>query len=86
MTQANSLAEPTADEFDSGAAWAELAMRHEVKLYVCISAAERRGVINAEQQQELGKPTSNLHPAFDVAGLGVMHDASLVSDRTVTFR
>jgi len=86
VTQANSLAALIADEFDSVAAWAELAKRHEVKLYVCISAAERRGVINAEQQKELDKSTNNLHSGFEVAGLGVMHDASLVSDRTVTFR
>lgn len=86
VTQANQLVAPNADEFDSIEAWAKLAKRHEFKLYVCVSAAERRGVINAEQQKELGKSASNLHPNFEIAGLGVMHDASLVSDRTVTFR
>jgi len=55
-------------------------------LVVCVSAAERRGVLNADQAQEFAKDSDNLAPFFSVQGLGALHDASLSSDRTVTFK
>lgn len=84
--QANSLATTLTDEFNAVDAWATFAREHDVKLVVCVSAAERRGVINQEQQAEFAKPGSNIHPSFAVEGLGAMLDASLSADRTVTFR
>lgn len=86
VTQANALTEPVADEFNAVNQWAELAKLHDVPLIVCVSAAERRGVINSQQQQELAKSAHNLHPSFVVQGLGAMHEASLTADRTVTFK
>lgn len=86
VLQANSLAVTLSDEFNAVDEWAVLAEQHEVQLVVCVSAAERRGVINQAQQQEYDKLAANLHPLFDVQGLGAMHDASLTADRTVTFK
>lgn len=86
VTQANQLATPMTDEFDAVSAWARLAQTHAMELVVCVSAAERRGVLNAEQKEEFGAAAANLHPAFKVEGLGVMHDACLSAQRTVTFK
>ena len=86
VSQANELNVPLSDEFNPVEEWASLADSHGVRLLVCISAAERRGVIGAEQQSEFGKLSHNLNSKFEIAGLGLMLDASLSSDRTVTFR
>ena len=86
VSQGSKLAEPLADEFNANESWVQLTKNNNVKLVVCISAAERRGIISEAQRIELAKESSNLHAAFTVAGLGALHEASLNSDRTVTFK
>ena len=85
VTQGSALATPLGDEFDAPSAWGELA-QSGVELVVCVSAAERRGIIDQEQAKELGVEQYNLHSSFTVAGLGVFHQASLDAERTVTFK
>lgn len=82
----NELVVPLADEFNAIDDWVMLAQKNTVKLVVCVSAAERRGVIGESQKIEFEKNSANLHPEFEVAGLGVMLEASLLADRTVTFK
>lgn len=86
VQQANRLSMPLDDEFEPVNAWAEFSQEHSVELVVCVSAAERRGVMSDEQAREFVKGSGNIHVAFSVAGLGALHDASLSSDRTVTFK
>lgn len=86
VTQANALSVPLSDEFDAVSAWAEFAHKHSIALTVCVSAAERRGVLNKEQAQEFDKIGFNTHSAFKIVGLGVLHEAALGSDRMVTFK
>jgi len=86
VTIANQLSAPWQDEFNATDSWADFSIRTGVPLLVCVSAGERRGVINADQQAELDKPGHNMHPNFSVAGLGALHDGSIESDRTVTFK
>lgn len=86
VSLASRIAIPLADEFDAPVAWADLAQQHSLELIVCVSAGERRGVISEEQATEFAKDAANLHPSFTVAGLGVLHSASLESDRTVSFK
>jgi len=85
VTQGSALAAPLNDEFDMLAAWLELS-EGGVELVVCVSAGERRGMVGQDQVNELGMEQYNLHSAFTVAGLGVLHQASLDADRTVTFK
>lgn len=85
-THGTNLAEPLADEFDAPSRWAALASEASIPLVVCVSAAERRGIIGHDQQLELGKPTSNLAAEFVVEGLASFYAACLSADRTVTFR
>lgn len=86
VQQANKLSTPLEDEFEPVTAWSDFSTEHRVELIVCVSAAERRGVMSDDQANEFSKGRGNLHPAFLIAGLGVMHEASLVADRTVTFK
>jgi len=85
VTQGSALAVPLSDEFNMLEAWIELAERG-VELIVCVSAAERRGMISQDGGAELDLDQYNLHPVFKVAGLGVLHQTSLDADRTVTFK
>lgn len=80
------LAEPLADEFDASSSWAELSQEYEIPLVVCVSAAERRGILSEEQQSELDKLTHNLHTSFIVEGLGSFYSACLDADRLVHFK
>jgi tRNA 2-thiouridine synthesizing protein D len=86
VSQGSALTVPLGDEFDAPTAWAEFSANSGANLVVCVSAAERRGVLNESQALEFAKQAHNLHPSFSVEGLGVFHDASLQSDRTVTFK
>lgn len=86
VTVGSCLTEPLADEFNASEQWAEIAQDHGVDLVICVSAAERRGVLGEEQVRDLGKSVVNLHSAFSIKGLGALHEASLSSDRTVTFK
>lgn len=83
---ANNLSAPWQDEFDATQSWADFSKRTGVSLILCISAGERRGIIDAAQKVELDKPSYNLNASFSVAGLGALHDASIESDRTISFQ
>ena len=85
-TIASALSVPVADEFHAVDAWVEYAERTSTDLVVCVSAAERRGILGSEQAIEFDKATHNLHASFKVEGLGALHEASLASDRTVSFK
>ena len=76
------VANPLADEFNSNQAWVALAKQHNIPLVVCISAAERRGVLG--EQDDSNSP--HAYGNFAVEGLGSFHAACLESDRTVTFK
>lgn len=80
------LAVPSAGEFDAPGQWVQLSRQASFPLVVCVSAAERRGLVSEDQDQQGDATASNLHSAFTVAGLGALHEASLSSDRTVTFK
>ena len=86
VSQASRLTVPLDDEFNCIDEWVAFAKGNDVPLVACVSAAERRGILNAEQADEFAKDADNVHPIFQIEGLGVLHDASLSSDRTVTFK
>lgn len=85
VLNANGLNQFAQDELDLQAQWADLAQRHHFELAVCIASALRRGVLDANEANRYDKPSSNLHAAFTIVGLGQLVDADLNSDRLVTF-
>ncbi len=69
---------PPADEAQRIARWSELARSHQVDLVICSAAAQRRGVWNPEEKKELA-------PGFRVAGLALLVESILESDRLLMF-
>lgn len=82
---ASSLAVSPRDEQNIPEQWQALAEAHQLDLVVCIAAAIRRGVIDAGEAKRYERHAHNLHPAFELSGLGQLVEASLVSDRVITF-
>jgi len=81
----NALVHPASDEVNLVTGWAGLADQYGVPLYLCVSAALRRGVVDSSEQQRQGLSAANLHPAFTLAGLGELAQAALTSERFIQF-
>lgn len=82
---ANLLTSPASDEVDLVRAWQALHQQHGVALHICVAAALRRGVTDAEQAQTQGLSISNLQLGFTLTGLGALAEAALTVDRVVQF-
>ncbi len=78
-------ATPPDDEIQLTAAWSQLAQQHGVDLVVCISAAQRRGLLSAEEAAHVGKTDADLANGFRISGLGQWVEATLLADRLVLF-
>lgn len=64
--------------------WQSLAEPTGIDLVLCVGAATRRGVLDAEQAEVAGH-APNLADGFRLAGLGQWMDAVLSADRVVQF-
>lgn len=82
---ANQLTSPASDEFDLVRAWQALNQEHGVDLHICVAAALRRGVSDANEAQRLGLSAANLNDGFSLSGLGALAQAALTCDRMVQF-
>jgi tRNA 2-thiouridine synthesizing protein D len=66
---ANQWAKKPSDENQLAEGWSLFAEENNALLEVCITAAERRGIISSESQSNTEEQISNLHPAFSLVGL-----------------
>ena len=82
---ASALAVPPQDEPSPRDGWIELADQHGVELAVCIAAALKRGIVNAEEARRYELPGPSAAEPFTIVGLGQLLDAVAGSDRFVTF-
>ncbi len=73
------------DELDLPREWREFVQQHQLDAVVCIAAALRRGVLNAEDAQRYGKPAANLEAPWELSGLGQLHEAAQLADRLISF-
>jgi tRNA 2-thiouridine synthesizing protein D len=76
---------PPQDERNVVNRWSELAEKHKLDLVVCVAAAQRRGIVDAEEQKRNGKDGNNIAPGFRISGLGQLIEAGIQADRLVTF-
>ena len=76
---------PPDDELQLTKRWSELAALHNIDLVVCISAAQRRGLLSADEANLQGKTDDDLAEGFRIAGLGLWLEASLQADRCLVF-
>ena len=76
---------PPQDEVDYTRRWQGLSIQHNVDLVVCLAAALRRGIIDSTEADRYEKPVANLAEHFSLSGLGQFVEASVKSDRLITF-
>jgi len=73
------------DEVDYLQRWQQLSIQYEADLVICIAAALRRGIIDKNEAERYEKPASNMADGFSLSGLGQLVEASVKSDRLITF-
>jgi len=76
---------PPEDELQMTKKWMELAKQKGIDLVVCISAAQRRGLLSDDEAQRQGKNDQDLAEGFRISGLGQLLEATLLSDRFIEF-
>ena len=85
VLNANQLTAPASDEFDLVRAWQALHQEQGVALNICVAAALRRAVSDAQEAARLQLAGSNLQPGFTLSGLGALAEAALGCERMVQF-
>ncbi|WP_447749648.1 sulfurtransferase complex subunit TusD [Pseudomonas nicosulfuronedens] len=73
------------DELNVTAAWTRFVADNQLDGVVCIAAALRRGVLNAEEASRYSRPAANLQAPWDLSGLGQLHEATQLADRLICF-
>lgn len=79
------LTTPPQDDRNIVKRWSELASEHNIDLVVCVAAAQRRGIADADEAKRNGKDADNIAPGFRISGLGQLVEAGIQADRLVTF-
>ena len=79
------LTTPPQDDRHIQNRWTEMAEQHGVDLVVCVAAAQRRGICDADESRRNGKDADNIAPGFRISGLGQLIEAGIQSDRLVVF-
>lgn len=81
VLHANTNIQIASDEFQAISHWQRLHQKYSLPLYLCITAAEKRGMSdNHDNDHE-----QNIHSIFTVSGLGELVELSTAADRTVQF-
>ena len=73
------------DEQDLARQWREFVSQHQLDGVVCIAAALRRGVLNAEEAARYQRSAINLEAPWALSGLGQLHGAIQDADRLICF-
>lgn len=76
---------PADDELQMTKKWSALAAEHSIDLVVCISAAQRRGLLCEDEAKRQDKLDNDVAEGFRISGLGQLLEAILVSDRFIAF-
>jgi tRNA 2-thiouridine synthesizing protein D len=76
---------PPNDEMHIGQLWSRLARDHQIDLVVCISAAQRRGLLCLDEAKRQGAEDDDLADGFRIAGLGQWLEATQLADRCLVF-
>jgi tRNA 2-thiouridine synthesizing protein D len=80
----NSVVTPQ-DEQDLPRQWRTFVSDHRLDGVVCIAAALRRGVLNAEEAQRYQRSAISVEAPWALSGLGQLHDAIQDADRLICF-
>ncbi|PCI15988.1 MAG: sulfurtransferase complex subunit TusD [Piscirickettsiaceae bacterium] len=78
-------ARPPGDERNIVERWSRLNIEKGVDLVVCVSSAQRRGLLDASVAKKVGGYPQALAGGFRIAGLGLWMEAVIESDRHIIF-
>jgi len=76
---------PPQDDRNITLLWSELSKKHNLDLVVCVAAAQRRGILDADEAKRHGKSGDNIADGFRISGLGQLIEAGIQADRLVVF-
>lgn len=79
------LSVPPQDDRNITARWAALAEKYGLDMVLCVAAAQRRGLLDADQARRAGKDADNMAPEFKISGLGQLIEAGIQADRLMIF-
>lgn len=79
------LTTPPQDDRNITNRWSDLATQHQLDLVVCVAAAQRRGIVDEDEQKRNEKDANNLAEGFRISGLGQLIEAGIQADRLVSF-
>ena len=79
------LGVPPQDDRNITQQWSELGEKHKLDLVLCVAAAQRRGLLDADEAKRHGKDTDNIAEGFRISGLGQLIEAGIQSDRLIVF-
>lgn len=65
--------------------WGELAKANDIDMVVCVAAAQRRGICDADEAKRHGKDGDNIADGFRISGLGQLIEMGIQTDRLVVF-
>ena len=82
---ANALQTTLNDETNALHLWQQLHNEFATPLFLCVTAANKRGILSEQDAQDAGLTQSNLAPEFTIAGLGELVSLCNDSDRVVQF-
>ena len=76
---------PPQDDRNIQKEWSKLAEAHEIDLVICIAAAQRRGIMDADESKRQGLDGDNIAPGFRISGLGQLIEGGIIADRQLVF-
>jgi tRNA 2-thiouridine synthesizing protein D len=79
------LTTPPQDDRNIVARWTELAQQYNLDLVLCVAAAQRRGIADADEAKRNGKDADNIAAGFRISGLGQLIEAGIQADRLIVF-
>jgi tRNA 2-thiouridine synthesizing protein D len=86
VTLANNFQSVLSDERNLHVLWREFALQHKLPLQVCVTAANRRGLLSQTESQEESSTTGfNISPPFESVGIGELMVQLDNSDRSIQF-
>ena len=79
------LTTPPQDDRNIVDRWSKLAESAGLDLVVCVAAAQRRGIVDEDEQKRNSKNANNIAGGFRISGLGQLIEAGIQADRLVSF-
>ena len=85
VLNANALSTVPQDEINLPRAWDEFLTNHNIESVACVSSALVRGILDTDESARHKMAGVSLLESTQIAGLGQLVDASMQSERLVSF-